>query len=203
MEWIEGLGGPFRIDTTSWWVAIGSAALIGFLLGALPAGAAEAIALAAGAIPSPRLRAAVLVAFTAGHVGGKMLWYALGRLGSRITQPSLRRWIDRAKTLTEQHPTLGLGVVATSASVSCRRFTSWRSPPASCARPSSRSFSSPLPGGSSDSACFRHSPLCSATSSRSACPHGYRSVRSRNAIINCRRAIVPGVEKACGSASKI
>lgn len=107
MEWIE---------------EIGSAAAIGFLLGALPVGVAEAIALAAGAIPSPGLRAAVLVAFTAGHVGGKMLWYALGRLGSRVTQPSLRRWIDRAKALTEQHPTLGLGVVATSASVSLPPF---------------------------------------------------------------------------------
>ena len=122
MEWLEGLGGPFRIDTTSWWVAIGSAALIGFLLGALPAGAAEAIALAAGAIPSPRLRAAVLVAFTAGHVGGKMLWYALGRLGSRVRHAALRRWIDRAKTLAEKHPTLGLGVVVTSASVSVPPF---------------------------------------------------------------------------------
>ena len=122
MEWIEWLGGPLRIDTTSWWLAVASAIAIGFLLGALPAGAAEAIALAAGAIPSTRLRAVVLIAFTAGHVAGKMLWYALGRLGSRVTQPSLRRWIDRARVEAERHPALGAGVVAASASVSLPPF---------------------------------------------------------------------------------
>ena len=122
MEWIQGLGGPFQINAGSWWLAIGSAILIGFLLGALPAGAAEAIALAVGSIASPRLRAAVLVAFTAGHVGGKMLWYALGRLGSHVRQPALRRWIDRATTVTERHPTLGLGVVFTGAAISLPPF---------------------------------------------------------------------------------
>lgn len=122
MEWLETLGGPFQIDTRSWPVAIGSAALIGFLLGALPAGAAEVIALAVGAIPSPRLRAAVLVAFTAGHVAGKMLWYALGRLGSRVRHAALRRWIERAETVAARHPTLGLSVVATGAAVSVPPF---------------------------------------------------------------------------------
>ena len=67
-------------------------------------------------------RAVVTGIGKSGHVAGKMLWYALGRLGSRVTQPSLRRWIDRARAVAERHPRLGVGVVAASASVSLPPF---------------------------------------------------------------------------------
>jgi membrane protein YqaA with SNARE-associated domain len=103
-------------------MALGSALGAGFLLGALPVGAAEAIALAAGAIPSVQLRAGVIVVFTAGHVSGKALWYLLGTLESRVRRPQLRRWIERARAITERHPGLGLGVTAMSAVTSVPPF---------------------------------------------------------------------------------
>lgn len=122
MEWIAELSGPFMIDGRTWWTALGSAFAIGLLLGALPAGAAEAIALAVGVIPSIHLRIWVLVVFTTGHVAGKVLWYWLGTLGSRVKQPLLRTWIDRAHGLAARHPRVGLGVAATSALASLPPF---------------------------------------------------------------------------------
>lgn len=113
---------PFSIDSSTWWTALTSAFLIGLLLGALPAGVAEAIALAVGAIPSRELRIAVLVLFTAGHVLGKFLWYLLGTLGSRVTQRHLRSWIDRARELAARYPKIGLSVTASSAVVSVPPF---------------------------------------------------------------------------------
>ena len=122
MEWAANLAGPFDIDTSNWWVALISAAGVGFLLGALPVGAAEAVALAAGAIPSLHLRVSVIVAFTAGHVFGKALWYWLGTLEAHVTWPRLRAWIDRARALAAKHPRIGLGVTAASAVASIPPF---------------------------------------------------------------------------------
>ena len=121
MEWIAGLTGPLGIDDRTWWTAVGSALAVGLLLGAIPAGATEAIALVAGALPAP-LRAAVIVALTAGHVAGKVLWYWFGTLGSRVTQPRLRAWVDRAQALADRHPTVGLGVTTMSAVFSIPPF---------------------------------------------------------------------------------
>lgn len=102
--------------------AIATAFAMGLLLGAIPVGASEAIALAAGALPSTQLRVAVVVALTAGHVAGKGLWYWLGTLGARVTQPRLRAWVERAHALAERHPTVGWSVTASSAIVSVPPF---------------------------------------------------------------------------------
>lgn len=122
MDWATGLAGPLQIDASTWWMALGSAFAVGLILAALPVGAAEAVALGVGAIPSARLRAAVLVVFTAGHVIGKVLWYLLGRLGSRVTQPRLRAWIESARGIAEQHPKVGLGVAVASSFASIPPF---------------------------------------------------------------------------------
>lgn len=122
MEWAAGLAGPLQIDTSTWWMALGSALAIGLLVGALPAGASEAIALVVGAIPSLRLRIGVLVIFTAGHVLGKVLWYWLGTLESQVTYRRLRVWTERARDLAERHPKVGLGVAATSSLLSIPPF---------------------------------------------------------------------------------
>lgn len=110
------------VDTTTWWTAVLSAFWIGLLLGALPAGAAEAIALATAAIPSVHLRAWVLIVFTAGHILGKVLWYLLGRLGSRIKQPWLRKGVDSARALAKRHPNVGIGLAVSSSTLSLPPF---------------------------------------------------------------------------------
>lgn len=111
----------WAINGSTWWTAVGSAFAIGLLLGAVPSGPTEAIALAAGALP-PDLSVAVIVALTAGHIGGKMVWYWLGTLEARVTWPRVRAWIDRARALAAGHPTIGLGVVAASAVASLPPF---------------------------------------------------------------------------------
>lgn len=121
MEWIAALTGPLGIDDRTWWTAVGSALGIGLLLGAIPAGATEAVALVAGGLPLP-LRAAVIVALTAGHVAGKVLWYWFGTLGSRVTYPRVRAWVERAQALADRHPTVGLGVTTMSAVASVPPF---------------------------------------------------------------------------------
>lgn len=105
-----------------WWIALGSALGVGFVSGAAPVTFAEATALAAAAIPSLTLRAAVIVVFTAGHVAGKALWYWLGTLESRVTRPSLRAWLDRAHAVADGHPAVSLSVAAASAAVSIPPF---------------------------------------------------------------------------------
>lgn len=122
MEWAAALAGPLQIDTSAWWMALGSAFAIGLVVGAIPAGAAEAVALVVGAIPSIHLRIGVLVTFTAGHVLGKVLWYWLGTLGSRLTYARLRVWLERARHLAERHPKVGLTVAATSSFASIPPF---------------------------------------------------------------------------------
>lgn len=116
------LGGPFAIDTGTWWIAIASSFALGFLVGALPVGASEAVALAIGAIPSPRLRALVLVSFTTGHVLGKLPWYWLGTISARITWPRVRGWVDRAHGVVAAHPTVGPLVMFPAAAVSLPPF---------------------------------------------------------------------------------
>lgn len=116
------LDGPLAIDTGTWWLAVATSFALGFLVGALPVGASEAVALGIGAIPSARLRAAVLVTFTAGHVLGKLPWYWLGTLGARITWTRLRGWVDRAHDVVAAYPTVGPAVTFSAAAVSLPPF---------------------------------------------------------------------------------
>lgn len=116
------LDGPFAIDTGTWWLAIASSFALGFLVGALPVGASEAVVLGIGTIPSTRLRALVLVTFTAGHVLGKLPWYWLGTIGTRVTWARLRAWVDRAHRVVEAHPTVGPAVMFSAAAVSLPPF---------------------------------------------------------------------------------
>jgi membrane protein YqaA with SNARE-associated domain len=122
MEWATGLTWPIEIDTSTWSIALLSAFGVGFLLGALPVGAAEAIALAAAGIPSMHLRVGVILTFTTGHVAGKALWYSLGRLETRVSRPRLRKWIDKSRAIAVRHPRFGLGVMAMSALASVPPF---------------------------------------------------------------------------------
>lgn len=104
--------------TTALWSALG----VGLLTGLAPVAAAEATALAVGALPSWTLRATTLLVFTLGHVVGKMLWFWVGTCESRITWPWLRRWLDRARTLASAYPTVGKSVMLTSAVASLPPF---------------------------------------------------------------------------------
>jgi membrane protein YqaA with SNARE-associated domain len=91
---------------------------LGLLFGAIPAGAAEVLALAAGAVQSRETVLPLLLMLTAGHVAGKLLWYWLGTEGHRITQPRLRVWITKATLFSHQHRQLGIGMLASAALVS-------------------------------------------------------------------------------------
>lgn len=116
------LGGPFAIDTGTWWLAITSSFALGFLVGALPIGASEVVVLGIGTIPSTRLRALVLVTFTLGHVLGKLPWYWLGTAGARITWPRVRGWMDRARGVVAAHPAVGPAVTFSAAAASLPPF---------------------------------------------------------------------------------
>lgn len=107
--------------SADWWMAVGTALGAGFVSGAVTIALAEATALAAGAVPSTT-RIAVIVAFTLGHVAGKGLWYWVGTQERRITRPSLRRPIERARALAAEHPNANLGVTFMSAAVSLPPF---------------------------------------------------------------------------------
>jgi len=104
--------------TTALWGAL----VVGLLTGLAPVAAAEATALAVGALPSWPLRLVTLGVFTLGHVGGKMLWFWVGTCESRVTWPWLRRWLDRARTVASAYPTVGTSVMFTSAVASLPPF---------------------------------------------------------------------------------
>lgn len=103
-------------------VALLVAFAVGFLFGAIPTGASELLALAAGAVTPRWLVAPLLVVLTAGHVLGKLLWYWLGTFGERVTNPRMRDWIAKAHAYAAAHPTLGPSVMLTSAFASVPPF---------------------------------------------------------------------------------
>jgi membrane protein YqaA with SNARE-associated domain len=111
---LDQLGSPGR--------AIGAAAALGFVFGALPVGAAEMLAMGAGAVRPRALIVPLVVALTAGHVAGKLVWYWIGTLETRVTQPRLRAWVERAQELRRQYPQLGAGLLASSALASVPPF---------------------------------------------------------------------------------
>jgi len=100
------------------WLALLGAFALGLLFGAVPAGASELLALAAGAVQSRVLVFPLLLMLTAGHVAGKLIWYWVGTRGDRITQPRLRDWITKATLFSHQRRQLSLGMLASAALVS-------------------------------------------------------------------------------------
>ncbi len=103
-------------------LAMAAAFGLGFLFGFVPAGAAEALALAAGAAHPAPLRIPILLLLTLGHVIGKSVWYWVGTLGDRVTNPRARRWVIQARELSERHERLGVGLMAASAFASVPPF---------------------------------------------------------------------------------
>lgn len=103
-------------------MTIAAAFLVGLTTGLFPFALAEATALAAGAIASPFARLGVLVAFSAGHVLGKMVWYTAGRAEQWIRNPRMRAHIEKAKVAAAEHPSASIGVIASSATLSLPPF---------------------------------------------------------------------------------
>jgi membrane protein YqaA with SNARE-associated domain len=95
---------------------------LGLLFGAVPAGGSELLALAAGAVTPRAMVAPLVVALTVGHVLGKMLWYWIGTLGSRITHLTAQRWIAQAHVFNAKHPRLEVWVLLMSAVTSVPPF---------------------------------------------------------------------------------
>lgn len=95
---------------------------LGLFFGAVPVGGSELLALAAGAV-TPRVMVIPLVLLlTLGHVLGKLLWYWLGTLGSRVTNPKAQDWIARAHEFNTKHPRLEVSVLLMSALASVPPF---------------------------------------------------------------------------------
>ena len=103
-------------------LAMTAAFSLGLLFGVVPAGAAEMLALAASAVNPLPLRLAILVLLTLGHVLGKALWYRVGMLGDRVTNPRLRRWVAQAREVSGRHAHFGVGLMAASAFASVPPF---------------------------------------------------------------------------------
>ncbi len=109
-------------DLSSPLVALGSAALLGFLSGILPTGMAEALAVAIGFVEPPELSLGMYLAFTVSHVAAKLPWYCAGTHADRITSPRVVQAVARARDLLRQRPSYGVGVLALSAVASVPPF---------------------------------------------------------------------------------
>jgi membrane protein YqaA with SNARE-associated domain len=102
--------------------ALVSAVLLGFLMGAVPVGAAEVLSLLIAGLEPRSIVVPLRLVMTAGHVLGKLLWYRAGTPHHRIRQPWLRRQVDAGERFMRVRPRLGLGALASSAVVSLPPF---------------------------------------------------------------------------------
>ncbi len=114
--------GTTLIEHSSSGVALLVAFALGFFFGAVPAGAAEILALTAGTVTQRTLVFPLLLLITAGHILGKLLWYWLGTFEDRMTNPRARAWIEKANELQARHPRLGFGVILSSSFASLPPF---------------------------------------------------------------------------------
>ncbi len=120
LDWLQQ---GVRLDQfSSPGMALLAAFALGFVFGALPIGASELLALAAGAVQPRSLILPLLLLLTLGHVLGKLLWYWLGTFGSRVKHPKSKAWIAKAHEFNELHPALGVGVLLSSAFASVPPF---------------------------------------------------------------------------------
>ena len=110
------------LDLSSPLLALASAALLGFLVGIVPVGLAEVLAVAIGAVEPPALAIAMLALFTLTHVAAKALWYWIGVHADRVRHERTRQFIARAREFLARHPGYGLGVLGSSAILSVPPF---------------------------------------------------------------------------------
>ncbi len=110
------------LDLSSPALALGSAALLGFLVGIVPVGLAEVLAVAIGSAKPRGLAVGMLAVFTLTHVAAKVLWYWVGAYADRIRYERTQRFITRARALLVRHPAFGLGLLGASAVLSIPPF---------------------------------------------------------------------------------
>ena len=110
------------LDLSTPLLALASAALLGFLVGIVPVGLAEVLAVAIGAVEPPGLAVGMLALFTLTHVAAKALWYWIGVHADRIRHERTRQFIARARVFLAEHPGFGLGVLGSSAVLSVPPF---------------------------------------------------------------------------------
>ena len=111
-----------ELDLSSPVLALASATALGFLVGLVPIGMAELLALAIGAVMPPALSLAMLALFTVAHVAGKVPWYWLGRQSDRATHPHVQAFIAKARAMMARQPAYSAGLLATAALASVPPF---------------------------------------------------------------------------------
>lgn len=109
-------------DFSSPSAALASAFLLGLLMGAIPVGAAEVLVLLIAGLEPRSMVVPLVLVMTAGHVGGKLLWYWAGAQHHRIGHPWVRRQVAAAEAYMRTRPRVGLGALAASALVSVPPF---------------------------------------------------------------------------------
>ena len=102
--------------------AMASAFGLGWLLGAIPVGAAEALVLVLATVRPTWLVLPLVLLNTLGHVLGKLAWYWLGTQHERVANPWLRRQVDTATAFARRHPRLSGATLFSSAAVSLPPF---------------------------------------------------------------------------------
>ena len=110
------------LDVSSPTVAIVSAIVLGFLTGIIPIGMAEATAVAIGFVTPVWLAATMWACFTLSHVAAKLPWFWMGTRADQLKTPWLVRYVHRAKSLLERHPSYGAGLLMFSATLSIPPF---------------------------------------------------------------------------------
>lgn len=110
------------LDLSSPALALWSALATGFLVGIVPIGLAEVLAVSIGAVQPPGLALEMLLVFTLAHVAAKVPWYGLGTLAERMDHPRGRAFIARARALLARYPGYGVSVLAASALTSIPPF---------------------------------------------------------------------------------
>jgi len=112
----------FELNLSSPLLAVLSAGVLGFVVGLVPIGLAEALALAIGAVMPPALSLTMLAVFTAAHVLGKLPWYWLGRQADRVQHPRATALIARAREILASRRQYGAGLLAAAALASVPPF---------------------------------------------------------------------------------
>ena len=111
-----------QLDLSSPLLAILSAGALGFVVGLVPIGMAEALAVAIGAVMPPALSLTMLGVFTLAHVAGKIPWYWLGTQADRAQSVRAKALVVRARELLSARKVYGAGVLGAAALASVPPF---------------------------------------------------------------------------------